>query len=88
MIPNLKWRVLGLPFTFFALVAAIDCSNSSSPVGCPQQLSDFDSNAACSSEGFTCPYASGDFDVNRSDTTGDCFSTDFIEYMCTQKNGW
>jgi hypothetical protein len=47
-------------------------------------LSDLDLNAACSSEGFVCPYVNSAFDQNRADSVFDC-STGFVEYTCTQK---
>jgi hypothetical protein len=84
VIANMKLRVLALPFAFVALVAGIDCSNSSGGEACPQQLSGLDLNAACSYEGFICPYTGGSFDQSRSDNVFDCFG-DFVEYTCTQK---
>jgi hypothetical protein len=36
-------------------------------------------------EGLVCPYTQGSFDAFRTQTVGDCFSIDFVEYACTQK---
>jgi hypothetical protein len=85
VIANMKWRVLAVPLGLVALAASIDCSSSSTNLLCPTSESDIAANGACTNEGLVCPYATGVFDQFRTETTSDCFSSDFTEYACRQK---